>query len=150
MAKEIGMAKGKGQDVAPLLEQADAHKALLEKSEQQHAALQQEVQEFLKRVPNIPHESVPVGASSEDNREERRWSPGDSGPRKFDFAVKDHVDIGERARRLDFDTAAKIAGRALRRDAAAASRGCTARSRSSCSTCTRASTATPRSTRRTW
>jgi len=110
MAKEIGMAKGKGQDVAPLLEQADAHKALLEKSEQQHAALQQEVQEFLKRVPNIPHESVPVGASSEDNREERRWSPGNSGPRKFDFTVKDHVDIGERLGGIDFATGAKVAG----------------------------------------
>jgi seryl-tRNA synthetase len=111
MAKEIGIAKGKGQDVAPLLEQADAHKALLEKSEQQLAALQQEVQDFLKRVPNIPHESVPVGASSEDNREERRWSPGSSsGPRKFDFAVKDHVDLGERLGGIDFATGAKIAG----------------------------------------
>ncbi|HWI97691.1 MAG TPA: serine--tRNA ligase [Burkholderiales bacterium] len=110
IAKDIGTAKAKGQDVAPLLEEAEKLKGLLERSEQQLVVLQQEVQEFLKRVPNIPHESVPVGASSDDNREERRWSPGGSGPRKFDFAVKDHVDIGERLGGIDFATGAKVAG----------------------------------------
>ena len=106
IAKDIGMAKAKGHDVAPLLEEAEKLKALLERSEQQLAVLQQEVQEFLKRVPNIPHESVPMGASSDDNREERRW--GD--PRKFDFAVKDHVDLGEGLGGIDFATGAKVAG----------------------------------------
>jgi seryl-tRNA synthetase len=106
MAKEIGAAKAKAQDAAPLLEQAEKQKALLEKSERQLAELQQEIQDFLRRVPNIPHESVPVGASSDDNREERRWSE----PRKFDFAVKDHVDLGEALGGIDFATGAKIAG----------------------------------------
>jgi seryl-tRNA synthetase len=106
IAKDVGMAKAKGQDVAPLLEQGEKLKALLEKSEVQLTALQVEIQEFLKRVPNIPHESVPVGASSEDNREERRWGE----PRKFDFVVKDHVDVGEALGGLDFATGAKIAG----------------------------------------
>ncbi len=106
IARDIGTAKAKGQDVAPLLEEAEKLKALLERSEQQLAVLQHEVQEFLKRVPNIPHESVPVGASSEDNREERRRGE----PRKFDFAVKDHVDIGERLGGIDFATGAKVAG----------------------------------------
>jgi seryl-tRNA synthetase len=106
IAKDVGMAKAKGQDVAPLLEQGEKLKALLEKSEVQLTALQLEIQEFLKRVPNIPHESVPVGASSEDNREERRWGE----PRRFDFAVKDHVDVGEALGGLDFATGAKIAG----------------------------------------
>src|SRR5262249_59751133 len=54
----------------------------------------------------IPHESVPVGKSSEDNHEERRWG----APRKFDFPVKDHVDVGEGLGGLDFATGAKIAG----------------------------------------
>ena len=106
IAKDIGTAKAKGHDVAPLLEEAEKLKALLERSEQQYAVLQQEVQDFLRRVPNIPHESVPVGASSDDNREERRWG----SPRKFDFAVKDHVDIGERLGGIDFATGAKVAG----------------------------------------
>jgi seryl-tRNA synthetase len=110
LAKDIGQAKARGQDVAPLLEQGAKLKALLEKSEQQLARLQQEIQDFLKRVPNIPHESVPVGASAEDNREERRWSPGNSGPRKFDFPVRDHVDVGEALGGLDFATGAKVAG----------------------------------------
>jgi seryl-tRNA synthetase len=106
IAKDIGQAKAKGQDVAPLLEQGEKLKALLEKSEVQLTALQVELQEFLKRVPNIPHESVPVGASSADNREERRWGE----PRKFDFPVKDHVDVGEGLGGLDFATGAKLAG----------------------------------------
>jgi len=106
VAKEIGAAKGKGQDVAPLLEQGEKLKALLEKSEQQLATLQQEIQDYLMRVPNIPHESVPVGASSDDNREERRWGE----PRKFDFKPRDHVDVGEGLGGLDFATGAKVAG----------------------------------------
>jgi seryl-tRNA synthetase len=106
IAKDIGIAKGKGQDVAPLLEQGEKLKGLLERSEQQLAVLQQEIQDFLRRVPNIPHESVPVGASADDNREERRWGE----PRKFDFAVKDHVDVGEGLGGVDFATGAKISG----------------------------------------
>jgi seryl-tRNA synthetase len=106
IAKDIGQAKARGQDVAPLLEQGEKLKALLEKSEAQLAVLQHEIQEFLKRVPNIPHESVPAGASSEDNREERRWGT----PREFSFAPKDHVDVGEALGGLDFATGAKLAG----------------------------------------
>jgi seryl-tRNA synthetase len=106
IAKDIGAAKARGQDVAPLLEQGEKLKALLEKSEQQLALLQQEIQDFLRRVPNIPHESVPVGASAEDNREERRWGR----PRDFSFSAIDHVDIGEALGGLDFATAAKVAG----------------------------------------
>ena len=106
IAKDIGMAKAKGQDVAPLLEQGEKLKALLERSEQQLGALQHEFQDFLRRVPNLPHESVPLGVSSEDNREERRWGT----PREFSFAPKDHVDVGEALGGLDFATGAKIAG----------------------------------------
>jgi seryl-tRNA synthetase len=106
IAKDIGMAKGKGQDVAPLVEQGEKLKNLLERSEQKLAELQQEIQDFLRKVPNLPHESVPVGRSSEENREERRWGT----PRKFDFQAKDHVDVGEGLGGLDFATGAKIAG----------------------------------------
>ncbi len=106
IAKDIGAAKARGQDVGPLLEQGEKLKALLEKSERELALLQQEMQDFLRRVPNIPHESVPVGASSADNREERRWGQ----PRSFDFTAKDHVDIGEALGGLDFATGAKVAG----------------------------------------
>jgi seryl-tRNA synthetase len=106
IAKDVGQAKAKGQDVAPLLEQGEKLKALLEKSEAQLTTLQHAIQEFLMRVPNIPHESVPLGASAEDNREERRWGT----PREFSFAPKDHVDVGEGLGGLDFATGAKISG----------------------------------------
>ncbi len=106
LAKDIGMAKGRGQDVAALVEQGAKLKEVLDRSGQQFAELQNEIQDFLRRIPNIPHASVPVGASSEDNREERRWGE----PRKFEFPVKDHVDIGEGLAGLDFATGAKIAG----------------------------------------
>ncbi len=106
LAKEIGMAKGKGQDARPLLEEAERSKSELEAAERELAALQGELQDFLYRIPNLPHESVPLGASAGENREERRWGE----PRKFAFAPKDHVDLGEGLRGLDFATGAKIAG----------------------------------------
>jgi seryl-tRNA synthetase len=109
-AKEFGQAKAKGADVKELLELGNRLKAAAETAEAEASKVQAELQDFLERVPNLPHESVPVGGSSEENREERRWSPGNSGPRKFDFAPKDHVDIGEGLRGLDFATGVKVAG----------------------------------------
>ena len=106
LAKEIGQAKAKQQDAAALLAQAEQSKAELEKSEKDLSVLQAELEDFLRRVPNLPHESVPVGGSSEENREERRWGE----PRKFGFAVKDHVDVGGALGGLDFETAAKLSG----------------------------------------
>ena len=105
-AKEIGPAKAKGEDIKELLERGSRLKALSDAFELQSAKVQQEMQDFLGRIPNLPHESVPVGSSSDDNREERRWGE----PRKFDFPVKDHVDVGEGLAGLDFATGAKLAG----------------------------------------
>jgi seryl-tRNA synthetase len=106
IAKDIGQAKSKGHDVAELLAQAEKLKGLLEQSEQQLAELQAGFQEFLARIPNIPHESVPLGEGAEQNREERRWGE----PRVFSFPPKDHVDVGEGLGGLDFTTGAKVAG----------------------------------------
>ena len=106
IAKDIGQAKAQGKDVSDLLAQGEKLKSLLEQSEQQLAELQSAFQDFLSRIPNIPHESVPLGESAEQNREERRWGT----PRQFAFPVKDHVDIGEGLGGLDFATATKIAG----------------------------------------
>ena len=106
VAKEIGQAKAKGGDIKELLESGDRVKALLEASEQQLQGLQLQLQDFLGRIPNIPHESVPDGGSAADNKEIRRWGE----PRSFDFPVKDHVDVGAALGLLDFETAAKLAG----------------------------------------
>lgn len=64
------------------------------------------MRELLSTLPNIPHESVPVGADEEANREERRWGQ----PREFDFEPKDHVELGAALGILDFERASKIAG----------------------------------------
>jgi seryl-tRNA synthetase len=106
IAKDIGQAKAKGQDVSELMRQGEKLKSLLDESEQQLVRLQDGFQDLLARIPNLPHESVPVGKSSEDNPVRRQSGE----PKKFDFPVKDHVDVGEGLGGLDFAAAAKIAG----------------------------------------
>jgi len=105
LAKEVGQAKAKGQDAKDLIAQGEQFKTHLENSEKSLASLQQELQDFLARIPNLPHESVPSGSSPEENREERRWGK----PKEFGFPVKDHVDVGEKLG-LDFAAGTKITG----------------------------------------
>jgi seryl-tRNA synthetase len=106
LSKQVGEAKKKGEDAAGLMSEVSAQADRLKALEQELEALQGELAQFLLTVPNIPHESVPAGRSPEDNAEKRRWGE----PRRFDFTVKDHVDIGTGLALLDFDTAAKISG----------------------------------------
>lgn len=68
--------------------------------------IQAQMDALLESIPNIPHDSVPVGTSEDDNVEIRRWGE----PRTFDFEVKDHVDVGSALGMLDFEMAAKITG----------------------------------------
>ena len=105
-AKKIGQAKAKGEDATPLMAEAQAINARLGNLEKNLEQAQQRLQAFLAVIPNPPHESVPAGKSSDDNVEQRRWGT----PRSFDFAVKDHVDVGEGLGMLDFAAATKIAG----------------------------------------
>ena len=105
-AKKIGQAKAKGEDVAALLVEAGAINAEVGDLEARAADVQKRQREFLEVVPNIPHASVPSGRGAGDNVEVRRWGT----PRSFDFAVKDHVDIGAALGMLDFDTAIKLSG----------------------------------------
>ena len=105
-AKRIGQAKAKGEDAGPLMAESGAINAQLGELEKTLAQTQERLRQFLDVIPNLPHESVPQGASAEDNVEQRRWGT----PRKFDFAPKDHVDVGAGLGMLDFETAAKLAG----------------------------------------
>ena len=105
-SKAIGKAKATGEDVAPLLT-AVAHMGdQLKAAEEQLVAVQIRLNEITLGVPNLPHESVPVGKSEHDNVEIRRWGE----PPRFDFAPKDHVDLGAVLGQMDFDAAAKISG----------------------------------------
>jgi seryl-tRNA synthetase len=105
LSKQVGMLKGKGEDASAVLAEVGGIGDELKSNEAALAALQEKLNEFLRRIPNIPRPEVPEGNSSDDNLEVRRWG----APRKFDFPVKDHVDVGEPLG-LDFATAAKLSG----------------------------------------
>jgi seryl-tRNA synthetase len=105
LAKSIGMKKGKGEDASVEMTQAAALPEQLKLLEAQLGDVQEKVSEMLLLVPNLPHESVPVGEDETGNVEVRRWGT----PKKYDFEVKDHVAIGEPLG-LDFETAAKLSG----------------------------------------
>ena len=105
-SKKIGQAKAKGEDASAVMGEVGALGDELKSAESTLEALLQKLSELLLVIPNIPHESVPFGKTPDDNREERCVGQ----PRKFDFAVKDHVDLGEGLGQLDFETATKISG----------------------------------------
>ena len=109
VSKQIGEAMKKGQDasdVAALKASVASFADELATDEKRLAALQEEIEAFLVGVPNVPHDSVPAGRSADDNAVVRTVGT----PRRFDFPVKDHVDLGEGLGLLDFETATKIAG----------------------------------------
>jgi seryl-tRNA synthetase len=107
LSKQVGQAKAKKDEAqaAALMSQAGELGEKLKQMESENEALQARLREFVSLIPNLPHESVPVGESAEQNVEVRRWGT----PRKFDFAPKDHVDVGTPLG-LDFETGAKLAG----------------------------------------
>lgn len=105
-SKAIGQAKGRGEDIQHLLAQVDNMGATLKALEEQTAAVQDELTQIYMTIPNLPHASTPIGAGENENVELRRWGT----PRVFDFAVKDHVALGEALEMLDFETAVKITG----------------------------------------
>ena len=106
LSKQIGIAKGKGEDASALLAEVAGIGDTTKRLEAELDRVQRELREFLLDLPNLSHASTPVGASPEDNVEIRRWG----APRAFDFPVKDHTDIGEALGLLDFATAAKLSG----------------------------------------
>ncbi|MBB3228784.1 seryl-tRNA synthetase [Luteibacter sp. Sphag1AF] len=105
-SKAIGMAKGKGEDVAPLMAEVAGIGDKLKANEQALADVQAKLADISLGLPNIPNEAVPVGKDENDNVEVLRWGH----PRPFDFEVKDHVELGERHGWLDADSGAKLSG----------------------------------------
>ena len=105
MSKQIGVAKSKGEDVAPILAGVAGLGDELKTNEDALAVLQEKLNSLLMGIPNVPHESVPAGQGSDENVEASRWGEA----RRFDFPVRDHVDVGA-ALGLDFDAAAKLSG----------------------------------------
>ncbi|MDX2218524.1 MAG: serine--tRNA ligase [Burkholderiales bacterium] len=106
LSKQIGMLKGKGEDTSAVMAEVAGIGDDLKANEVALAALQERMNAFLRVIPNIPRAEVPAGKSADDNVEVRRWGT----PRQFDFAPKDHVDVGAALGGLDFETAAKLSG----------------------------------------
>lgn len=105
LSKQIGLAKKAGEDASALMAEAGRIPEELSALETKLDEIRTKLEAMMLRVPNLPHESVPVGKDESENVEVRRWGT----PRKFDFEVKDHVDVGVPLG-LDFDTAAKLSG----------------------------------------
>jgi seryl-tRNA synthetase len=106
LSKQIGQLKAKGEDTAAVMQEVAGLGDELKRNEEALADLLNRIDVFVSVIPNLPHESVPVGKSEADNVEVRRWGT----PREFGFPAKDHVDLGEALGGLDFDTAVKISG----------------------------------------
>jgi len=106
LSKKVGEAKHKGEDAASLMAEVGGVGDELKRAETELEVIQQKLNDLLLVIPNIPHESVPVGRSADENLEVRRIGT----PRNFDFPVKDHVDLGEQLGMLDFTRAIKISG----------------------------------------
>ena len=106
LSKSIGAAKGRGEDVAPMMREVSGIGEELAGLEHQLADIQKGLRDWLLGMPNIPHASVPVGHSDADNVEVRRWG----APRTFDFTARDHVDVGAAVGGLEFEISAKLAG----------------------------------------
>ncbi|HEY1609291.1 MAG TPA: serine--tRNA ligase [Paraburkholderia sp.] len=105
LSKQIGAMKGRGEDTSAVMAEVAGIGDEMKASAAKLDEIQTGLSDLLLGVPNLPHESVPVGRDESANVEVRRWGT----PRQFDFEVKDHVDIGGPLG-LDFETGAKLAG----------------------------------------
>jgi seryl-tRNA synthetase len=105
-AKAVGVAKGRGEDVAPLIAKGEQLTQGLAKAEEDLTAVQAELEQWQLGLPNLLHESVPDGKDETANVEVRRWGE----PRALGFKARDHIEIGERLGGLDFEAAARISG----------------------------------------
>ena len=106
LSKSIGQAKARGEDIQPLLAEVAQLGDALKEAQAQLEQVQQQIRELMLYLPNLPDDSVPVGADENDNVELRRWGQ----PRDFDFEVRDHVALGAVNGWMDAESAAKLSG----------------------------------------
>jgi len=105
-AKAVGMAKGRGEDVTPLIAKGEKLTQELVAAEEGLTAVQAELEQWQLGLPNLLHDSVPEGKDETANVEVRRWGE----PRQFCFKPRDHIEVGEGLGGLDFESAARISG----------------------------------------
>jgi len=105
-SEEIAKLKKRGQDASALIQETKELREQIQTTEKKAAESEARLRELLAAIPNLPHASVPVGTSAEQNVEARRWGT----PPKFDFKPKPHWELGEGLGVLDLERAAKISG----------------------------------------
>ena len=105
LSRQIGQQKGQGGDTTALMAEVGGIGDEMKAGAERLDVLQSELQALLMGVPNLPHDSVPVGTDEGANQEVRRWGT----PRSFDFTVRDHVDLGQPLG-LDAETGALLSG----------------------------------------
>jgi seryl-tRNA synthetase len=105
-SKSIGKAKAAGEDIQPLLDQVAGLGQQLDDAKQDLDGIQEQLNDILMGIPNLPHDSVPQGDDEAHNQEVRRWGE----PASFDFEVKDHVDLGSELGGMELDAAVKLSG----------------------------------------
>jgi seryl-tRNA synthetase len=105
-SKEIGKTKAQGGDVSALMQEVNSFSERMKQAQSELETVKESLFALTDIMPNVPHSSVPEGASEEDNVELMKWGQ----PKEYAFDSKDHVDLGEALDALDFETATKIAG----------------------------------------
>lgn len=105
-SKEIGAAKARGEDIEPLRREVNTLGEKLDAAKAELDQLQNEIRDLTLTIPNLPDDCVPLGKDDTENLEVARWGE----PRKYDFPVRDHVELGEMADGLDFAAAVKLTG----------------------------------------
>jgi len=103
---EVAKLRKEGQDTGELQQDVRSMADRIGALEEKAKAADESFRDLMAGVPNIPHESVPVGRSADDNVEVRRWGQ----PREFDFQPKAHWDLGPQLKILDLERAAKVTG----------------------------------------
>jgi seryl-tRNA synthetase len=106
VSEEIAGLMKQKQDASALISEMKILKEDIEGFDKQAESSEKDLRELLAGLPNVPHQSVPIGRSAQENQEVRKWGE----PRKFDFTPKAHWDLGPELGILDFERAAKIAG----------------------------------------
>ena len=105
-SQQIGKMKKEGLNPADLMEEVRQAGQQIKELDEELARVEKEIEKILLNIPNLPHESVPVGEDEKSNQEVRRWGE----PRQFDFEPRAHWDIGPALDILDFERAAKLSG----------------------------------------
>jgi len=105
-SKSIGTAKARGEGIEQLRGEVNELWKKLDVAKAELDALQREIRDYALTLPNLPDDSVPCGKDDSENQEISRWGE----PHRYDFAVRDHVDLGEMVGGLDFDAAVKLTG----------------------------------------